>query len=63
MESASGSGGDGVGPANMASSVNYGGVNVTINIPTGTALNEEKLAREIKKVLADEEQLRMAVTR
>jgi len=32
-------------------------------VPTGTALNEEKLAREIKRVLADEEQLRMAVTR
>jgi murein DD-endopeptidase MepM/ murein hydrolase activator NlpD len=63
-------GGEGVGAIGGSSyvsvgnsGVNYGGVTVNINVPTGTALNEEKLAREIKRVLADEEQLRMAVTR
>jgi murein DD-endopeptidase MepM/ murein hydrolase activator NlpD len=62
-----GTGGEGVGGiasgSGASSGVYYGGVTVNINVPTGTALNEEKLAREIKKVLAEEEQLRMAVTR
>jgi hypothetical protein len=62
-----GTGGEGVGGiasgSGSGSGVYYGGVTVHINVPTGTALNEEKLAREIKKVLAEEEQLRMAVTR
>jgi murein DD-endopeptidase MepM/ murein hydrolase activator NlpD len=41
----------------------YGGVNVTINVPQGSAVNETKLAREVKRILEDEEQLRMAVIR
>jgi hypothetical protein len=41
----------------------YGGVNVTINVPQGVAVNETKLAREVKRILEDQEQLRMAVTR
>lgn len=53
----------GIGGGDGGSSVSYGGVSVTINIPKGTAMDETKLAREIKRVLADENQLRMAVTR
>jgi hypothetical protein len=45
------------------SSTYYGGVNVTINVPQGSAVNETKLAREVKRILEDEEQLRMAVIR
>jgi hypothetical protein len=41
----------------------YGGVTVTINVPQGSAVNETKLAREVKRILEDEEQLRMAVIR
>lgn len=53
----------GIGGGDGGSSVSYGGVSVTINIPKGTAMDETKLAREIKRVLSDENQLRMAVTR
>lgn len=41
----------------------YGGVTVHINVPQGTAINETKLAREVKRILEDQEQLRMAVVR
>lgn len=57
----SGAGGEGVGDSSGATY--YGGVTVHINVPKGTSMNEEKLAREIKRVLASEEQLRMAVNR
>lgn len=53
----------GIGGGDGGSSVSYGGVSVTINIPKGTAMDETKLAREIKRVLADESQFRTAVTR
>lgn len=52
-----GLGGEGLG------GVSYGGVTVNINVPKGTSLDEHKLAREVKRILQDEEQLRMAVIR
>lgn len=54
-----GQGGDGGG----GGTTTYGGVTVNINIPSGTPINEEKLAREVKRILEDEEQIRMAVIR
>jgi hypothetical protein len=42
---------------------NYGGVTVNINVPGGTKLDEKKLAREIKTILANEDAIRMAVSR
>ena len=52
-----GVGGDGIG------GVSYGGVTVNINIPKGAHMDEHKLAREVKRILQDEEQIRMAVIR
>ena len=46
-----------------SSTTTYGGVTVNINLPSGTQVNEEKLAREVKRILEDEEQIRMAVVR
>lgn len=42
---------------------NYGGVTVNINVPGGTKLDEKKLAREIKTILANEDAIKMAVSR
>ena len=42
---------------------NYGGVTVNINVPGGTKLDEKALAREIKTILANEDAIRMAVSR
>jgi len=42
---------------------NYGGVTVNINVPGGTKLDEKSLAREIKTILANEDAIRMAVSR
>lgn len=53
-ESSNGSGG---------STINYGGVNISINVPQGNSMDERKLAKEIKRVLEDQEQLTKAVTR
>lgn len=49
--------------AGGGSTVNYGGVNVSITIPSGTAINEQTLAKEIKRVLTDQEMLKKAVSR
>ena len=43
--------------------INYGGVNVSIQVPGGTAINEEKLAREVKRILDDQTQFDKAVSR
>jgi hypothetical protein len=51
------------GPSYPSAGVNYGGVTVHINVPSGAAINETTLANEIKRVLRDEEQLKMAVSR
>jgi murein DD-endopeptidase MepM/ murein hydrolase activator NlpD len=42
---------------------NYGGVVVNINVPKGTAIDEKKLAREVKNILVNEDAIRMAVSR
>ena len=42
---------------------NYGGVTVNIQVPGGTKLDEKALAREIKTILANEDAIRMAVSR
>jgi hypothetical protein len=42
---------------------NYGGVVVNINVPKGTAIDEKKLAREVKNILVNEDSIRMAVSR
>lgn len=42
---------------------NYGGVVVNINVPKGTAIDEKKLAREVKNILINEDSIRMAVSR
>ncbi len=55
-------GGEGDG-GGMSSTTNYGGVTVNINVPKGTNVNEQTLAREIKRVLSDQEMLKKAVTR
>lgn len=58
------SSGSGVGGESMSGGgVSYGGVTVHINVPKGAALDEHKLAREVKRILQDEEQIRMAVIR
>ena len=49
--------------ASGGSTVNYGGVNITISVPKGTAINEHTLAKEIKRVLNDQEMLKKAVSR
>jgi hypothetical protein len=51
------------GEAANGSTTHYGGVNININVPKGTNMDEQKLAREIKKVLSDENMLNKAVTR
>lgn len=58
-----GVGGGDVPLSNMSSSVSYGGVTVNINLPKGSAMDERQLAREIKRVLNDEEQLKRTVGR
>lgn len=45
------------------SRANYGGVTIHINVPGGSAINEQTLAREVKRILQDEDQIRMAVSR
>ena len=55
--------GKGGGGAYSASGTNYGGVTVHINLPTGSMMNEQALAQEIKRVLADESNMRNAVSR
>ena len=57
--SPSGEGGEG----GYASTTNYGGVTVNINVPKGTAVNEKSLAAEIKRVLSDQDMLKKAVSR
>lgn len=51
------------GEAGYASTTNYGGVTVNINVPKGSNLNEQNLANEIKRVLNDQEMLKKAVSR
>jgi len=63
VNSTAGEGVGGEGVMGSGGGVNYGGVTVHINVPKGTALDEHKLAREVKRILQDEEQLRMAVIR
>lgn len=41
--------------------VNYGGVNLTINVPKDSKLDEQKLAMKIKTLLADDDRIRAAV--
>ena len=53
----------GVGGEGMGGGVNYGGVTVNISVPKGAHMDEHKLAREVKRILQDEEQIRMAVIR
>lgn len=58
--------GSGDGPVPMSggtAGVSYGGVTVNINLPTGSAMDERKLAQEVKRILQDEELLRRTVTR
>ena len=55
--------GEGDGGGGFASTTNYGGVTVNINVPKGTAINEQALAKEIKRVLTDQDMLKRAVTR
>ena len=52
--------GDGGG---ISATTNYGGVTVNINVPKGTNINEQVLAKEIKRVLSDQDMLKRAVTR
>lgn len=52
--------GDGGG---VSTNTNYGGVTVNINVPKGANINEQTLAREIKRVLSEEELMNRAVTR
>ena len=56
----SGMGGDSGGGG---SSTYYGGVTVNIHVPSGTTMDETKLAREVKRILSEENRFRMAVTR
>ena len=51
------------GEAGYGSTTNYGGVTVNINVPKGTTLNEQTLAKEIKRVLNDQDMLKKAVTK
>lgn len=55
--------GDGGGIGGFGGTTNYGGVTVHINVPKGTNLNEQTLAKEIKRVINDQDMLRKAVTR
>lgn len=58
--------GGGVGGSELGGSsthTNYGGVVVNINVPKGTAIDEKKLAREVKNILVNEDAIRMAVSR
>lgn len=56
--------GDGDVPVNSSGSGSrYGSVTVHINLPAGSAMDERKLALEVKRILQDEEQMRRTVTR
>lgn len=55
-------GADGPGVSMTPTRASLGGVTVHINVQGGS-FNEEKLAREVKRVLQEDEQVRMAVTR
>ena len=55
-------GGEGDG-GGISATTNYGGVTVNINVPKGTNINEQVLAKEIKRVLSDQDMLKRAVTR
>lgn len=55
-------GGEGDG-GGISATTNYGGVTVNINVPKGTNINEQSLAKEIKRVLSDQDMLKRAVTR
>lgn len=46
-----------------SSHTNYGGVVVNINVPRGTAIDEKKLAREVRNILVNEDKIKMAVSR
>jgi murein DD-endopeptidase MepM/ murein hydrolase activator NlpD len=46
-----------------SSGANYGNVTVNINLPTGSVVNEQKLAREVKRILDEQDHINMAVTR
>jgi len=41
--------------------VNYGGVNVTVNVPKDSKLDEQKLAMKIKTLLSDDDRIKAAV--
>lgn len=59
-----GGGAESVGPSGMRAHGGHGGnLVVNINLPAGSALNEHKLAREVKRVLEEERLIRTAVTR
>lgn len=61
--SAPGGIGDGSEGAAPAGGIRYGGVTVHINMPKGAAVNEQTLAKEIKRVLSDQDMLQKAVSR
>ena len=46
-----------------SSGASYGNVTVHINLPTGSVVNEQKLAREVKRILDEQDQIKMAVAR
>jgi len=54
-------GGSGQGIATADYSNNYGGVTVHINMPANSAINENVLAQEIKRVLTQDARIREAV--
>jgi murein DD-endopeptidase MepM/ murein hydrolase activator NlpD len=60
---ASGGGVDTSSSVGTGNYTTYGGVTVNINLPAGTKVNEKELAREVKRILDNENQIRMAVTR
>jgi hypothetical protein len=61
MSSSSGIGGG--SEAGSSGGISYGGVNINITVPKNTAINEQTLAREIKRVLNDQDMLQKAVSR
>jgi murein DD-endopeptidase MepM/ murein hydrolase activator NlpD len=62
MSASSGIGGGSEG-GYSSGGISYGGVNINITVPKNTSINEQTLAREIKRVLNDQDMLQKAVSR
>ena len=52
-----------IGGSSSSRSGGYGNVTININVAKGSAIDEHTLAREVKRILQNEDQMRMAVSR